>query len=55
MDQKREPGKREAEAADGFAAQAVLRMLEFVAAELHLDPLVAAAIERGARARHQLV
>jgi tellurite resistance protein len=45
----------EVAAADGFAAQPALRMLEFVAAELHLDPLVAVAIERGARARHQLV
>ena len=42
-------------AADRFAAQDSLRMLEFVKTELHLDPLVAAAIERGARARHQLV
>ncbi len=41
-------------AADRFAEQDSLRMLEFVKAELHLDPLVAAAIERGARARHQL-
>jgi tellurite resistance protein len=42
-------------AADRFAEQDSLRMLEFVKAELHLDPLVAAAIERGARARHQMV
>jgi len=28
-------------------------MLEFVMNELRLDPLVAAAIERGVRARHQ--
>ena len=42
-------------AADRFAEQDSLRMLEFVKAELRLDPLVAAAIERGARARHQLV
>lgn len=42
-------------AADRFAEQDSLRMLEFVKAELHLDPLVTAAIERGARARHQLV
>ncbi len=42
-------------AADRFAEQDSLRMLEFVKAELHLDPLVAAAIERGARARHQIV
>ena len=45
----------EVAAADGFASQPVLRMLEFVAGELHLDPLVASAIERGARARHQVV
>ena len=42
-------------AADRFAEQDSLRMLEFVKSELHLDPLVAAAIERGARARHQRV
>jgi tellurite resistance protein len=42
-------------AADGFAAQDSLRMLEFVKNELELDPLVAAAIERGARARHRQV
>ena len=42
-------------AADRFAAQESLRMLEFVMAELRVDPLVAAAIERGARARHQQV
>lgn len=42
-------------AADRFAEQDSLRMLEFVKSELRLDPLVAAAIERGARARHQLV
>lgn len=41
-------------AADRFAEQDSLRMLEFVKAELHLDPLVASAIERGARARHQM-
>jgi len=33
----------------------MLRMLEFVMNELRIDPLVAAAIERGARARHQRV
>jgi hypothetical protein len=42
-------------AADRSAAQDSLRMLAFVRAELHLDPLVAAAIERGVRARHQQV
>ena len=40
-------------AADRFAAQPMLRMLEFVVGELRLDPLVASAIERAARARHQ--
>ncbi|HEY0203753.1 MAG TPA: tellurite resistance TerB family protein [Acetobacteraceae bacterium] len=35
--------------------QPVLRMLELVMAELRLDPLVAAAIERAARARHQRI
>ena len=42
-------------AADRFAQQDCLRMLEFIRLELHLDTLVAAAIERGARARHQQV
>ena len=42
-------------AADRFAEQDSLRMLDFVRTELHLDPLVAAAIERGARARFQQV
>jgi tellurite resistance protein len=40
-------------AAERSADQDSLRMLEFVKAELRLDPLVAAAVERGARARHQ--
>lgn len=40
-------------AADRLAEQESLRMLEFVRNELNLDPLVTAAIERGARARHQ--
>lgn len=35
--------------------QAVLRMLELVMVELRLDPLVAAAIERATRARHQRI
>ncbi len=35
--------------------QPVLRMLELVMAELRLDPLVASAIERAARARHQRI
>lgn len=38
---------------DDVAGQQSLEMLEFVQSELHLDPLVAAAIERGVRARHQ--
>ena len=42
-------------AADRHATQAVLRMLELVVAELRLEPLVAAAIERAARARHQRI
>ena len=42
-------------AADPVAGQQSLEMLEFVMNELHLDPLVAAAIERGVRARYQRV
>lgn len=42
-------------AADGSAGQATLRMLEFVLGELHLDPLVSTAIERGTRARYQRI
>ncbi len=42
-------------AAETSATQAVLRMIEFVRAELQLDPLVAAAIERGTRARYRRV
>lgn len=42
-------------AADKNASQPVLRMLEFVVTELRLDPLVASAIERAARARHQRI
>lgn len=42
-------------AADGFATQATLQMLEFVLTELHLDKLVASAIERGTRARYRRV
>ena len=40
-------------AASQVARQRTLEMLDFVRTELHLDPLVASAIERGARARHQ--
>ena len=39
-------------AADLVQQGPTLDMLEFVRAELNLDPLIAAAIERGARARH---
>jgi tellurite resistance protein len=42
-------------AADGFVAQDSLQLLEFVKSELRIEPLAAAAIERGARARHQRV
>lgn len=42
-------------AADRSTAQPVLRMLELVMVELRLEPLVAAAIERAARARHQRI
>ena len=38
-------------AADGLPKLRSLDMLEFVRDELHLDPLIAAAIERGVRAR----
>ncbi len=40
-------------AASTRQGQSLLQMLEFIMAELTIDPLVAAAIERGARARHQ--
>ena len=40
-------------AANDVTQQRTLEMLDFVRTELHLDPLVAAAIERGVRARHQ--
>lgn len=42
-------------AGHGEATQPILRMLEFVMAELHLEPLVAAAIERATRARYRTV
>ena len=42
-------------AGDGFAGQSTLQMLEFVLGELQLDPLVASAIERAARARYRRV
>ena len=40
-------------AADRDHGQPILRMLEFVGTELHLDKLTIAAIERGTRARYQ--
>jgi hypothetical protein len=40
-------------AADRAHGQRILHMLEFLAAELQLDNLVIAAIERGTRARYQ--
>ncbi len=42
-------------AANQVVRQRTLEMLDFVRTELHLDPLIAAAIERGVRARHQRV
>jgi tellurite resistance protein len=42
-------------AADEEVDQDTLRMLDFVRTELRIDPLVASAIERGVRARHQKV
>ncbi len=43
----------EVAAANQVAKQRTLGMLDFVRNELQLDPLIAAAIERGVRARHQ--
>lgn len=42
-------------AADGILGQPELRMLEEIRNELDIDRLHAAAIERGARARHMLI
>jgi tellurite resistance protein len=42
-------------AGDRGSKSASLDMLDFVRNELHLDPLIAAAIERGVRARHARV
>jgi hypothetical protein len=42
-------------AANSVTQQRTLEMLELVKTELRLDPLVATAIERGVRARHQRV
>ncbi len=41
-------------AANGKVGQEVLRLLELLRHRLELDDLVAAAIERGARARHRV-
>jgi len=43
----------EVAAVDGSASQEELRLLELIRHRLDLDRLTAAAIERGARARHQ--
>lgn len=45
----------EVAAADGRPEEAELRMLELIRHRLHVDRLVAAAIERGAQARHRTV
>ena len=42
-------------AADGEASQEELRVLELIRHRLDIDRLIAAAIERGARARYQKV
>jgi tellurite resistance protein len=42
-------------AADGTVSQEELRLLELVRARLEIDNLVAAAIERAARARHLML
>jgi len=42
-------------AADGAASQEELRLLEMIRDELDIDRLIAAGIERGARARHMVV
>ena len=42
-------------AANQVARQRTLEMLDFVRDQLHVDTLIAAAIERGVRARHQRV
>ena len=39
-------------AADGHASQEELQFLEVLSYDLEIDPLAAAAIQRGARARH---
>ncbi len=42
-------------AANQVAQQRTLEMLDFVRTKLQLDPLIAAAIERGVRARYQRI
>ena len=42
-------------AADGALTESELRLLEEIRFELELDRLHAAAIERGARARHMTI
>jgi tellurite resistance protein len=44
----------EVAAADGRPARAELQMLELLRHRLHIDPMIAAAIERGAQARHRV-
>ena len=44
----------EVAAADGRPAEAELQMLELIRHRLHVDRLIAAAIERGAQARHRV-
>ena len=41
--------------ASAVVKERTLQMLDFVRVELQLDPLIAAAIERGVRARYQRV
>ncbi|MCZ6860049.1 MAG: tellurite resistance TerB family protein [Alphaproteobacteria bacterium] len=42
-------------AADGSVKPEEVRLLEMLGDTLHIDPLAAAAIERGARARHMVL
>lgn len=42
-------------AADGYTTQEELRLLELLRDSLEIDRLNAAAIERGARARHMVL
>lgn len=45
----------EVAAADGYASQEELRLLELIRDELDIERLIAAGIERGARARHMIL